>query len=291
MRRQLKPGLMALAMLTAATAVQLRYKLAVGQEHKYKDNITAAGTLTLQSALGDQALPITLSAETTRNLKVTGPADAGRFWLESRTLQTKANANAAAAGGAAGGGEEGGGGLLGGLGDGAMPPVNYKMKMDELGNVTEMEMLKAEAAAAAPAVDLDLNEFAVLGQVAGFPADDVPVGGTWDKELKLKGKDGTTVTAKTHNKLLSLNGAEAKLDSTFDVPIPQTSGKMKLAGLDVPVTISGRATGRSLTLHNLDKGCVTRVEGTTNIELKLSLMGTPATGRFVVTAKTNLADD
>lgn len=278
MTGKLGVGLWTVVLLTAASAVQLRYKLAVGQEHKYKDTITAEGTLTIDGPLGEQTLPITVTAETVRNLKVLEAAAGGKFVMESRTLSTKASAR---------------GGDDGGLGDTTMPPVNYKMKMDALGNVTDMEMIKADAGAAS-SVDLNLNEFASLGQVAGFPEDHVAVGGIWDKEVKIKTKDGQTVTAKTHNKLLSVNGADAKIECTYDVPIPATDGKMKLAGLEIPVRIQGHAAGKSTTLHNLDKGCVTRIEGTTVVDVKLSLMGlaaAPATGRFNVTMKSNLADD
>jgi hypothetical protein len=134
-----------------------------------------------------------------------------------------------------------------------------------------------------------------LGQLTGFPAEDVAPGGTWDKEIPLKGKDGKVVKAKVHCKLISLNGDEAKIAVTYETPIPVTEGRMRLAGMELPIRVEGKADGKSTTLWHMARGCLLRTEGTTNIEMKLDIGGLggalPASARFLVASKTHLAEE
>ncbi|MBI5833414.1 MAG: hypothetical protein HZB16_14040 [Armatimonadetes bacterium] len=262
--------------VAAAGATTLRYTLKAGDEWKYRNVIAAEGTLTIAGPLGAQPIPVKVNADETRTLKVSESAGEGWFWMESK--QVKGTLAAVVGGEAMGQGAE------------AMPPLNYKMKMNAKGDVSELETIKPAEANAQASIDLNLGQITALAELTGFPEGDVAAGATWDKEIPIKTKDGKTLTAKVSNKLISVNDNEAKIATTYDMPIPPTEGTLKM-GMDIPIRIEGHALGTSVVIWDIAKSCVLRSEGNSTMDVKLYLVGLstePAIGKFLMVIKGEL---
>ncbi len=128
-RRALCAGLATVLLAAAAVgAATLRYTFTAGSELKYRNIIVAEGTLTVAGPLGAQPIPVKVNADETRSLKCLEAAGEGWYWLESK--QVKGTYAATVGGEALGAGAE------------SMPPLNYKMKMNAKGDVTELETIK-----------------------------------------------------------------------------------------------------------------------------------------------------
>jgi hypothetical protein len=284
--------LAAMALAQAAGAVTLRCQYKVGDERKYDSTLAAEGTLAFNGPLGNQALPFNVGGNQQTRLKVTEAAADGTFWVESRTLKSTISLKGAAD--MAGGDPDAGGGVAGG-GALEMPKLAIRSRMDTGGNVLESEVVKDDKAKDDKAnkdlpVDLDLDQVLNLSQLSGFPAGDLAVGGTWDKELTVKTKDGKVLKGKVTSKLVAVNGDEARIESHYETPIPPTEGVMKL-GMDLPIKLEGKVVGNSTVYFSLGRGIELRSEGSAQVDLKLTLvgLGDPADGHFTVTTKTTLA--
>jgi len=266
----------ALAVVTAAGAATLRYAHRVGDQWQYRNLIVAQGTLTIAGPLGATPIPVQINADETRTLKVTEPAADGWFWMES--TQVKGTYAATVSGQSMGQGAE------------SMPPLNYKMRVNAKGDVAELETIKPAEPNAQATIDLNLGQITALAELTGFPEGDVAPGATWDKEIPIKTKDGKTLIAKVQNKLVSINDTEAKIATSYDMPIPPTEGTLKM-GMDIPIKIEGRAQGSSTVVWDTAKACVLRSEGTAVMDVKLFLVGLttePAIGKFALTIKGDL---
>ena len=276
-RRALCAGLATVLLAAAAVgAATLRYTFTAGSELKYRNIIVAEGTLTVAGPLGAQPIPVKVNADETRSLKCLEAAGEGWYWLESK--QVKGTYAATVGGEALGAGAE------------SMPPLNYKMKMNAKGDVTELETIKPAEPNTQASIDLNLGQITALSELTGFPEGDVAAGATWDKEIPIKTKDGKTLTAKVNNKLISVNDTEAKIATTYDMPIPPTEGTLKM-GMDIPIKIEGRAAGTSVVIWDLAKSCVKRSDGNATLDIKLYLAGLsaePAVGKFQTVIKGEL---
>jgi hypothetical protein len=257
---------------SAVSAVTLSYQLKVGDENKYQSSVTADGTLTIKSPLGDQAVPFSLTDEELRDLKVTDTAGAGWFWVESRVLKSKVSMKSDA--------DAGTGGLM------DIPPMNVRMKMDAQGDVSESEAIKDKDAKPAP-MEMDFDQVLMISQMSGFPTGDVAVGATWQKDVPLKTKDGKTLHATVQSKLLSVSGDEATVESRYEAPIPPTEGTFKLS-MDIPIKMEGTAKGTGTAVWSVGRGLELRSEGTAVIDLKLNFGGMDGDGHVTCTSKSAL---
>ncbi|MCC7494013.1 MAG: hypothetical protein IT204_16770 [Fimbriimonadaceae bacterium] len=258
-----------LALPLAAGAVQLRYGLQVGQELRYRETLDAKGSLVIDSALGEQAIPLSLKASEERTLKTISQAGEA-FWLESRSLGGKASYT-----------------YEGQTQQQDIPEVNYQVRMTTLGDVLETRQLAGEKGAE---LDLRLDSLLQAARLAAFPPGDVQVGGTWDKEIPIRTSDGKRVTGRVSNTLLRLRTVDgrpmADIQSRYEVPIPNTEGTMAMAGITLPIRLAGKSSGTTTTVWDLQQGRAHYTTGSGAVDLQLWLLGLttdPAKAKFDLT--------
>ncbi|HAZ64540.1 MAG TPA: hypothetical protein DCZ72_13150 [Armatimonadetes bacterium] len=272
-RGLLGAALLGLIALAAVAATALRYNLEPEAEWKYKTTTQAEGVLTLAGPLGAQPIPVSIKSVDTRSLKVIDAAEEdGWFNLETRQIDGTYEGTIS--------------GQPLGAGAQSLPPINYKLKMNELGDVKDLEMLPAEGEAAANNIDLQLNQLAALAQLTGFPEEDLEAGDSWTKEIELQGAEGEKLVATIENKLIGLSDTQATIESTYDMPLPPTDGVLRM-GMDLPIRIEGKAAGTNLMVWNTTEQCLETVSSDSTIDIKLYITGMlaePAVGKFAVTS-------
>ncbi len=278
MRKTWILGTLAILAPLVAQAVQLRYQLKVGDELRYQETLNAKGLLEIATALGQQSMAITVKAEEERSLKTVAAAGQDTWWLESRSLAGKATMT-----------------VEGQPQQQAVPGQNLRLRVNPLGDVLETQQLDSTERGGMD-LDLRLDTLLSAARLASFPAGDLEVGATWDKEIPLRSANGQRQVSRASNKLLRLrtvDGREmAEIETRYDVPIPPTEGSVKFAGMALPVRIEGRSTGTSVTLWDLARGRSHLTTGTGQVALKLLLVGLspePADAKFDVDLKIALA--
>ncbi|MBI2298574.1 MAG: hypothetical protein HYU66_06410 [Armatimonadetes bacterium] len=264
MRRAVTMLLLLAAVPLGAGAVVLRYRYRVGDEQKFREDLTASGGLAIASELGDQTIPVALTAVETRSLKVLSQAAPDEFWLESRSLSGEASIS-----------------VQGDTQRQQTPGTNLKLRANSRGEILEMKE-GAETQRGDMGLDLKLDSILKLSRLTGFPADDLAVGATWSREIPVQGKDGKTYTARVTSKLDSSDGVTAVVSSRYQVPIPPTEGTLNMMGMEIPVKVEGWSTGDVTERWDLGRGRSLGSKGKGKVEVKLYLMGStePAQGKF-----------
>ena len=259
----------------AAWAVELRYTFRVGEELQYTETMTASGDLAMDSVVGQQTIPLEVEATEQRTMKTTQAVGEGVFWVESLSKSASGTVT-----------------MAGQKMQQDVAGADLKMRLNTRGDVLEVKRL-GNAAPKDGELDLKLDSLLSAARLASFPAGDVEVGATWDKEIPLRSAGGTRLTAKASSKLLRLTTVDgramAEIETRYDIPIPQTEGTFSMGGTSLPVQVSGRSTGKSTALWDIAAGRTQSNEGTGKLELKLTLAGSPANAKFDVTYGIELA--
>lgn len=243
--------------LGAAAAVPLRYQFRPGLALTYDETFSAQGTMSLQFGEEQQALPLQIETRDRRTLTAGQPERDGTVWVESRSDGANISFS-----------------VLGQQQQQRGPATRFRLRMNLLGDVLEVGRLDAPPVAGSM-VDLALSTVGQLLGVVGFPEHDVQVGGTWDKELPVRGQDGRRLTARTSNRLEELAAGEAgplaRISTRFEVPIPRSEGTMELGGMQLPIAMQGTYVGDSTTWWDVGAGRTqsTATRGTMKFALEL----------------------
>lgn len=265
--------LVALLLLpVSAGAVVLRYRLRVGEEQRQKETLSAKGVLAMETAMGQQNLPIEVTGEELRSLKVVEAAGREEFVLESRSLRSSASYT-----------------MMGESQGQEVPGQNFRMRVNTLGDVRSIEQL--EVSRRGPiGLDLQLDSLLQAARLVGFPATDLEVGATWAKEIPVRSAAGQATTAQVQSRLERVidrpDGPQAVISSRYRVPIPPTEGQLEMMGMQIPIRIEGTCTGESTTTWDVNRGRSLGATGKGQYELKLYLLGLttdPAVARLDVT--------
>ncbi|NUP98976.1 MAG: hypothetical protein HUU35_03865 [Armatimonadetes bacterium] len=261
----------------ACGAAQLRYRLAAGEETRYHETVTAKGNLTVSSMLGEQVLPVEVKAVEERALKTVELLDNGTAWVESHSLSGTATVT-----------------VMGESSQEELPGLNLRMRMDPLGNILESKQLESTQRGSV-GLDLHLESLLQAARLTAFPQEEVEVGARWDKVIELPTADGRTITARASSRLVGMRQVDgvamAEIESTYEVPIPKTDGKVKLGGMELPVQVEGSTTGKTLTLWDIARGRSHSMKGDGTVDLKLLLVGLstePSVGKFALDLEVRL---
>ncbi len=261
----------------AVGAVQLRYGWQTGQELRYRETVSAKGAMTVESALGEQNLPLELRAVEERSLKTVAPADRESWWLDSRSLSGQATTT-----------------VQGESSTEQTPGENLRLRVKNTGEVLEVKRL-APRQAGEMALDLRLDDVLAATRLAAFPEQDVQPGATWEREVPIVARDGRRLTARASSTLMRFRQAEgrnlAEIQTRYEVPIPPSEGKLRLGGLELPIRVEGRSAGTTTTAWDVAEGRSQSSYGTGKVDLKLTLTGLaaePAQTRLDIQTRTNL---
>ena len=266
-----------LALPLAAGAVQLRYGFQVGQDLRYREVVSAKGAMTLDGDMGQQSIAIEARVTEDRSLKTVSQADAGSWWIESRSLSGQATTT-----------------VQGETMTDNVPGENLRLRMTRTGEVLEVKQL-AQRQTGDLSLDLHLEDVLAAIRLSAFPEQDVQAGATWSREVPLATKDGRRLTARSSSTLTRFREAEgrqlAEIQTRYEVPVPPSTGKLKMGEVELPIRIEGLCTGTTTAAWDIARGCSRSTYGTGKVELKLTfpgLAGQPAVTRLDLQTRTNL---